>query len=243
MSKAGWQGWHPGRTSISFFDSWSPLPAEPATIACSPLFSPSLLPLDLLFLIILQNRMRESFFLFESVINSRWFFRTPVILFLNKIDVFKTKLPRVRCVVLYSSILPSLFFCHWHSTRSTISLTLRPCRSPSSATSPSTRAEMTCRRQQSISCGSLCKRIEQGCRCIHSECRPHHHTPHAGIQVGLPADSVTQATNTKNIHLVCAAVKETIMQNAPQDVQQGVQQNVLEKIKRNLRTRKYTEIL
>jgi hypothetical protein len=42
-----------------------------------------------------QNRMNESLVLFESVINSRWFLRTSIILFLNKIDVFKLKLPKV----------------------------------------------------------------------------------------------------------------------------------------------------
>jgi len=42
-----------------------------------------------------QNRMLESLVLFESVINSRWFLRTSIILFLNKIDVFKNKLPKV----------------------------------------------------------------------------------------------------------------------------------------------------
>ncbi|KAH9957678.1 G-protein alpha subunit [Russula dissimulans] len=42
-----------------------------------------------------QNRMAESLVLFESVINSRWFLRTSIILFLNKIDVFKRKLPKV----------------------------------------------------------------------------------------------------------------------------------------------------
>ncbi|KAJ9095814.1 guanine nucleotide-binding protein subunit alpha [Naganishia cerealis] len=41
-----------------------------------------------------QNRMQESLILFESVINSRWFLRTSVILFLNKIDVFKMKLSK-----------------------------------------------------------------------------------------------------------------------------------------------------
>ncbi|KAG8855595.1 Guanine nucleotide-binding protein alpha-2 subunit [Tulasnella sp. 330] len=39
-----------------------------------------------------QNRMDESLVLFESVINSRWFQRTSMILFLNKTDVFKDKL-------------------------------------------------------------------------------------------------------------------------------------------------------
>lgn len=45
-----------------------------------------------------QNRMQESLVLFESVINSRWFLRTSVILFLNKIDIFKQKLPKVPLV-------------------------------------------------------------------------------------------------------------------------------------------------
>ncbi|WFD21013.1 Guanine nucleotide-binding protein alpha-2 subunit [Malassezia caprae] len=40
-----------------------------------------------------QNRMAESLVLFESVVNSRWFLRTSVILFLNKIDIFTKKLP------------------------------------------------------------------------------------------------------------------------------------------------------
>ncbi|KAH9049032.1 G-protein alpha subunit [Lactarius hengduanensis] len=42
-----------------------------------------------------QNRMAESLTLFEAVINSRWFLRTSIILFLNKVDVFKDKLPKV----------------------------------------------------------------------------------------------------------------------------------------------------
>ncbi|KAG8901761.1 Guanine nucleotide-binding protein alpha-2 subunit [Tulasnella sp. 408] len=42
-----------------------------------------------------QNRMAESLVLFESVINSRGSPRTSIILFLNKIAVFKAKLPKV----------------------------------------------------------------------------------------------------------------------------------------------------
>jgi hypothetical protein len=41
-----------------------------------------------------QNRMMESLLLFDSVVNSRWFMRTSIILFLNKVDIFKAKLPR-----------------------------------------------------------------------------------------------------------------------------------------------------
>ena len=39
------------------------------------------------------NRMQEAMTLFESVANSRWFLKTSIILFLNKIDLFKAKLP------------------------------------------------------------------------------------------------------------------------------------------------------
>ncbi|KAK0190316.1 heterotrimeric G-protein alpha subunit, GPA3-like protein [Armillaria mellea] len=42
-----------------------------------------------------QNRMAESLVLFESVINSRWFLRTSIVLFLNKSDVFKKKIPKI----------------------------------------------------------------------------------------------------------------------------------------------------
>ena len=38
------------------------------------------------------NRLEESLALFDSVVNSRWFSRTTVVLFLNKIDVFAEKL-------------------------------------------------------------------------------------------------------------------------------------------------------
>lgn len=37
--------------------------------------------------------MQEALTLFDSICNSRWFTRTSIILFLNKIDLFKQKLP------------------------------------------------------------------------------------------------------------------------------------------------------
>ncbi|KAK4054654.1 guanine nucleotide-binding protein subunit alpha [Microbotryomycetes sp. JL221] len=40
------------------------------------------------------NRMQEALVLFDSICNSRWFVRTSIILFLNKIDLFREKLPR-----------------------------------------------------------------------------------------------------------------------------------------------------
>ncbi|CAO3591864.1 unnamed protein product [Absidia cylindrospora] len=41
-----------------------------------------------------QNRMLESLSLFESIINSRWFLHTSIMLFLNKVDIFKLKVAR-----------------------------------------------------------------------------------------------------------------------------------------------------
>ncbi|KNC98921.1 hypothetical protein SpCBS45565_g07365 [Spizellomyces sp. 'palustris'] len=39
------------------------------------------------------NRMQEALTLFDSICNSRWFIKTSIILFLNKIDLFRDKLP------------------------------------------------------------------------------------------------------------------------------------------------------
>ncbi|KAJ3180956.1 guanine nucleotide-binding protein subunit alpha [Geranomyces variabilis] len=41
------------------------------------------------------NRMQEAIKLFDSICNSRWFVRTSIILFLNKIDLFEQKLTKV----------------------------------------------------------------------------------------------------------------------------------------------------
>ncbi|KAF7296914.1 Heterotrimeric G-protein alpha subunit [Mycena indigotica] len=108
------------------------------------------------------NRMRESLYLFESIINSRWFLRTSVILFLNKIDVFKRKLPKIplgRYFPEYAGgndLKKAAKYILWKFMQEN-------------------RAKLTV--------------------------YPH----------------VTQATNTKNIRLVFAAVKETILQNALKD--------------------------
>ncbi|KAJ6610862.1 G-protein alpha subunit [Mycena sp. CBHHK59/15] len=108
------------------------------------------------------NRMRESLYLFESVINSRWFLRTSVILFLNKIDVFKRKLPKIplgRYFPEYAGgndLQKAAKYILWKFMQEN-------------------RAKLTV--------------------------YPH----------------VTQATNTKNVRLVFAAVKETILQNALKD--------------------------
>ncbi|KAH6897831.1 heterotrimeric G-protein alpha subunit, GPA3-like protein [Coprinopsis sp. MPI-PUGE-AT-0042] len=109
-----------------------------------------------------QNRMAESLILFESVINSRWFLRTSIILFLNKIDVFKNKLPKVPLERYFpeytggTDINKAAKYILWKFMQAN-------------------RARLSV--------------------------YPH----------------LTQATDTTNIRLVFAAVKETILQNALKD--------------------------
>ncbi|GAA5834511.1 hypothetical protein JCM9279_004337 [Rhodotorula babjevae] len=109
-----------------------------------------------------QNRMNESLVLFESVINSRWFIRTSIILFLNKIDLFRTKVAKVpleRYFPEYQGgpdVNKAAKYILWRFTQLN-------------------------RQRLSI--------------------YPH----------------LTQATDTSNIRLVFAAVKETILQNALRD--------------------------
>ncbi|KAF9521784.1 heterotrimeric G-protein alpha subunit, GPA3-like protein [Crepidotus variabilis] len=109
-----------------------------------------------------QNRMAESLLLFESVINSRWFLRTSIILFLNKIDVFKHKLPKVPLERYFpeytggADINKAAKYILWKFMQAN-------------------RARLSV--------------------------YPH----------------LTQATDTNNIRLVFAAVKETILQNALKD--------------------------
>ena len=63
------------------------------------------------------NRMQESLTLFGSIVNSAWFTRTSIVLFLNKIDIFRKKLltvPLERYYPDYEGILlilnePDLF--------------------------------------------------------------------------------------------------------------------------------------
>ncbi|KAF3767381.1 hypothetical protein M406DRAFT_89898 [Cryphonectria parasitica EP155] len=109
-----------------------------------------------------QNRMMESLLLFDSVVNSRWFVRTSIILFLNKVDIFKQKLGR--------SPLSNYF----------------PDYSGGNDVNKAAKY--------------LLWRFNQVNR-AHLNLYPH----------------LTQATDTSNIRLVFAAVKETILNNALKD--------------------------
>ncbi|CAO3587552.1 unnamed protein product [Absidia cylindrospora] len=109
-----------------------------------------------------QNRMMESLVLFESVINSRWFLRTSIILFLNKTDVFKGKLPKVPL---------ERYFPDYGGGQD-----------------PNKAAKYILWRFNQTNRAKL-------------NIYPH----------------LTQATDTSNIRLVFAAIKETILQNALKD--------------------------
>ncbi|KAI9448638.1 G-protein alpha subunit [Lactarius psammicola] len=106
-----------------------------------------------------QNRMAESLVLFESVVNSRWFLRTSIILFLNKIDVFRRKLSKIP--------LDNYF------------------------------PEYTGGADVNKGAKYILWRFMQANR-ARLNVYPH----------------ITQATDTSNIRLVFATVKETILQNA-----------------------------
>lgn len=73
---------HPSPAPASTCHSASPRPSSFPTSLPTPTNSPG------------QNRMMESLVLFDSVVNSRWFMRTSIILFLNKVDLFKLKLAK-----------------------------------------------------------------------------------------------------------------------------------------------------
>ncbi|KAI0267852.1 G-protein alpha subunit [Gloeopeniophorella convolvens] len=109
-----------------------------------------------------QTRMTESLVLFDSVVNSRWFLRTSIILFLNKIDEFKDKLPKVSL----NNFFP----------------------------------EYTGGSDANKGVKYILWRFMQANR-ARLNVYPH----------------ITQATDISNIRLVFLAIKETILQNAPQN--------------------------
>jgi guanine nucleotide-binding protein G(i) subunit alpha len=105
-----------------------------------------------------QNRMAESLVLFDSIVNSPWFARTSIVLFLNKIDVFTDKLPFSPLENYFSDytggsdVNKAVKYILWKFTQKN----------------------------------------------------------HSGLNI---YPHLTQATDTSNIRLVLAAVKETLLQN------------------------------
>lgn len=126
--------------------------------------------------------MMESLVLFDSVVNSRWFMRTSIILFLNKVDLFRQKLGR----------------------------------SPLSNYFPDYSGGNDVNRAAKY----LLWRFNQVNR-AHLNLYPQYvYLPFPCLIFTLLTwfvFSLTQATDTTNIRLVFAAVKETILQNALKD--------------------------
>ncbi|SCV02064.1 LAMI_0G15566g1_1 [Lachancea mirantina] len=109
-----------------------------------------------------QNRLEESLILFDSVVNSRWFARASIVLFLNKIDVFAEKVQHVPLEKYFP--------------------------------------DFTGGKDINKAAKYILWRFVQLNR-AHLNIYPH----------------VTQATDTSNIKLVFAAIKETILENSLKD--------------------------
>jgi len=122
----------------------------------------------------------ESLVLFDSVVNSRWFARTSIVLFLNKVDLFKDKLARSPLGNYFpdysggNDVNKAAKYLLWRFNQvNRAQLNLYPQYSPLSIIEKNKFADIL--------------------------------------------TSLTQATDTTNIRLVFAAVKETILQNALKD--------------------------
>lgn len=109
-----------------------------------------------------QNRLEESLILFDSVVNSRWFARSSVVLFLNKIDIFADKIQHVPLEKYFPDY--------------------------TGGTDINKAAKYILWRFVQLNRANL-------------NIYPH----------------VTQATDTSNINLVFAAIKETILENSLKD--------------------------
>ena len=59
-----------------------------------------------------QNRMKESILLFDEICNSPWFRDTTFLLFLNKTDLFREKIPRVPLSVCFPDFPGKYKFIH-----------------------------------------------------------------------------------------------------------------------------------
>jgi len=141
--------------------------------------------------------MLESLVLFESVINSRWFLRTSIILFLNKIDVFKHKLPKVWP-------LPTLFMAVANlvdADRFEQVPLRRYFPEYAGGSNINMAAKFILWKFMQVNRARLCVYPQYVCFF-------RSFTSFADIVVSL-----TQATETTNIRPVFAAIKETILQN------------------------------
>ena len=135
--------------------------------------------------------MQDSLRLFESVVNSRWFRRTSIILLLGESDTFKTKLGRAPLEQYFPEytggpdINKAAKYILWRFMQAN-------------------RARLSVYPQYVLLL------LLPPALCLVLPCVAD------GVVLGN-VYSLTQATDTSNIRLVFAAVKETILQNALKD--------------------------
>jgi len=133
------------------------------------------------------NRMEESLTLFGSIVNSAWFTRTSIVLFLNKIDIFRKKLLTVPLEKYYPD---------YEGMRSSGWRLILGGPDPGKAAK------------------YILYRFSQMKQRSDMMVYPQYVSASSTLSDG---NSLTQATDTSNIRLVFAAVKETILQNALRD--------------------------
>ncbi|KAF7373066.1 Heterotrimeric G-protein alpha subunit [Mycena sanguinolenta] len=136
-----------------------------------------------------QNRMRESLYLFESIINSRWFLRTSIILFLTEVDTFEAKIRKVSSSS--RSFLHSLQFCGLTPP------SIPPSQIPLSTYFPEYAGGPDVNKAAKY---ILWKFMQENRARL--TVYPH----------------LTRTDDTQSVRLVFAAVKETILQNAIKDI-------------------------
>src|SRR5438552_18761256 len=88
----GKSGYTASKMSIVSYSWWLLVVMISASWKMGPVYVPLSLPSERLANIVSQNHMQESILIFKSILNSRWFRKSALILFLNKMDLFKSKL-------------------------------------------------------------------------------------------------------------------------------------------------------
>ncbi|KAF7333947.1 Heterotrimeric G-protein alpha subunit [Mycena sanguinolenta] len=142
------------------------------------------------------TRMHESLVLFDSIVNSRWFMRTSIILFFTEIDVFRAKMHKIPLSTYFPEytggpdINKAAKYILWRfmqENRARLSVYPHPIA-------------VILVRLALATLLSFC--------CCHA---------HSCALTNTYAHSLICTKDTKSVRLVFAAVKETILQNALKD--------------------------
>lgn len=142
----------------------------------------------------IQNRIYESLVLFDSVVNSRWFMRSSIVLFLNKFDLFEEKIKRSPLKKHFPEYLGD--------------------------SDPMRAAKFLLWKFERVNRGHL-KLYPQYvfffCFCPSTTCNYSFSSRNSVKLTICDNHSLTCATDTAKIRYVFVAVKETLLHNALQD--------------------------